>query len=170
MKQKLFSIYNLNYTILRYGSLYGKRANDFNFIHTAIKEALLYKKIVREGNGNEIRDYIHVNDAATASVDILNEKYNNSYILISGSQSIKVKDLLKMINEILDNQIDINYTDKILDDHYEITPYSFRPRLAKNYLVKEYHDLGQGILNCIYDLYKELNNKDENKLKINLPD
>ena len=90
--------------------------------------------------------------------------------MISGSQSIKVKDLLKMINEILDNQIDINYTDKILGDHYEITPYSFRPRLAKNYLMKEYHDLGQGILNCIYDLYKELNNKGENKLKINLPD
>ena len=168
--ENYFDIYNLDYTIIRYGSLYGKRANDFNFVHAAIKEALINRKIIREGNGNEIRDYIHVKDAAIASVDILKEKYNNSYILISGSQSIKVKDLLKMINEILDNQIDINYTDKKLDDHYEITPYSFRPRLAKKYLVKEYHDLGQGILNCIYDLYKELDNKGENKLKINLTD
>ena len=55
--------FNLNFTILRYGSLYGSRANDFNFIRNSIRQALLEGIIVRNGNGEEIRDYINIVDA-----------------------------------------------------------------------------------------------------------
>ena len=149
-------IYDLNFTILRYGALYGRRANDFNFIGNVIRQALVNKKIVRNGNGEEIRDYIHVKDAAVASVDILEEKYNDSYIMISGNQTVKVKDILNMINEMLNGTIKIEYVNPGNEDHYEITPYTFRPRLAKKILLKEYHELGQGILDCIYDTYKKI--------------
>ena len=56
--------FDLDYTILRYGSLYGPRANEFNFISNALSQALNNKKIVRRGNGDEVREYIHVKDAA----------------------------------------------------------------------------------------------------------
>ena len=71
--------YNLKYTILRYGSLYGPRANKFNFIYNAINQALVENKITRKGDGSEIRDYIHVIDAAILSVEILNSKFENEY-------------------------------------------------------------------------------------------
>ena len=170
--ENYFKEYGLNYTILRYGSLYGRRANKFNFINNAITQALLEGKVDRKGDGSEIRDYIHAKDAAQASVEILKDDYNNSHIMISGTQTIRVKKLLMMINEIMGNQIQINYTkEKHYEGHYQLTPYSFRPRVAEKYLLKTNYDLGQGLLDTIYDIYKELYKKDPGSaVKINLPD
>ncbi|SVC99086.1 uncharacterized protein METZ01_LOCUS351940, partial [marine metagenome] len=98
-------IYKLDFTVLRFGALYGRRANNFNFIGNAVRQALLTKKIFREGTGEGIRDYIHVKDAAIASAMAMREKYLNSYIMVSGNQTVRVKDILDMINEILNNEI-----------------------------------------------------------------
>jgi UDP-glucose 4-epimerase len=148
--------YRLNFTVLRYGSLYGTRANAFNFIHNIVRQALIEKRIQRKGDGNEIREYINVVDAARSSVDILTEEFINSYVIITGMQTMKVRDLLAMIKEILGNEITIEYLNEPLEDHYEITPYAFRPRVAKKYIPPYYHDLGEGILECIHDVYHEL--------------
>lgn len=162
--ENYFEEFNLNYTILRYGSLYGRRANSFNFIRKAITQALLEKKINRKGDGNEVRDYIHVKDAAKASVKVLNEEFINSHIMIKGIQTLKVKELLSMINEIFGNNIEINYSkEKHYEGHYQLTPYSFRPRVAEKYLLNKYHDFGQGLLDTIYDVYKELYKNDPDK-------
>ena len=92
--------------------------------------------------------------------------------MIKGTQTIKVKELLMMINEIMGNQIQTNYTkEKHYEGHYQLTPYSFRPRVAKKYFLNTYHDLGQGLLDTIYDVYKDLYEKDpESVVKINIPD
>lgn len=163
-------VYNLDYTILRYGSLYGRRANDFNFIHNAIKQALLEGKIVRKGDGNDIRDYINVTDAAQVSVDILTDKYKNSHVMISGTQTMKTKEILGMIREMFQNEIEIQFTEGKYEGHYEITPYSFKPRLAKRYTLLNYVDLGQGILDCIYNQYKEYSNSSKDiKIDFEIP-
>ena len=54
--------YPIKFVILRFGSLYGSRSNDFNPIGNFIIQAIKYKKIVRFSDGKEIRNYIHVND------------------------------------------------------------------------------------------------------------
>ena len=69
--------YGLDFTVLRYGSLYGKRANHFNFIHNSIKQALIEGKITRKGDGTEKRAYINIIDAAKATVKALDEEYKN---------------------------------------------------------------------------------------------
>jgi UDP-glucose 4-epimerase len=148
--------YNLDFTILRYGSLYGTRANEFNFIKNAITSALVNGKIERQGDGQEIRDYINVIDAATCSVDILADEYRNKYIMVTGPQTMRVSELLEMINEMLRNQISIEYFGEPKEGHYKITPYTFKPEVALKIIPKEYHDLGQGILECIYNNYEEL--------------
>ena len=149
-------VYDLDFTILRFGSLYGRRANDFNYIYSAIKQAFTEGKIVRKGDGREIRDYVNVLDAARASVKILDEEYKNSYVMVTGVQTMKVADILSMIKEMLNNSIDIIYTAEEIEGHYEITPYSFKPRLAKKLILDYHYDLGQGILDCVYDTYKQL--------------
>jgi len=151
--------YKLDFTILRYGSLYGPRANDFNFIRNCIRQALLEGAITRKGDGEEIRDYINIIDAAKATVEALGEEYKNSYLMITGSQTMKVKELLSMIKEIMNDKIDINYTNESFEGHYKITPYSFKPKVALKITPKDYHDLGQGILDSIYEIYQELVDK-----------
>ena len=150
-------VYDLPYTILRYGSLYGPRADDRNFIFKTIKQALTEKKIVREGDGEEIREYIHVYDAAKSSVEILSDEFINQHVIITGNQQMKVKDLMLMIREMLDNKIKIEYIPATTNNHYEITPYTFAPKLAKRIVSKTYLDLGQGILKSIQSIYMEIN-------------
>jgi len=152
--------YGLSYTILRYGSLYGPRANEHNWIRRILEEALTHKRVTRFGDGEEIREYIHVEDAAQLSVEILSKDYENEYVTLSGHQQMKIKDLLIMVKEILNNEIDIVY--KNIDSkecpsdpklHYEMTPYSFKPRIAKKIIARHYMDLGQGILSTLNNLY-----------------
>lgn len=150
-------VFGLPYTILRYGSLYGPRADDRNYIHQIIKQAIVDGKIVREGDGEEIREYINVYDAAKGSVEILGDEFANQCVIIAGDQRMKVKDLLIMIKEMLDNKIKVEFLPSKAGNHYEITPYTFAPRVAKRIVSKTYLDLGQGILNCIQDIYKEVN-------------
>ncbi len=158
--------FGVPFTILRYGSLYGNRANSFNFIYTIIQQAIEEGRIVREGNGEEIRDYIHVIDAARCSVDVLDDDFANQYVMITGTQSTKVKDLLRMVQEIFQNKIEIIYTYNKQQAHYEITPYSFRPKVAKKLVSNYYHDLGQGILDVIYEVYSKLSKGREDLLPV----
>jgi len=116
-------LFGLPYTIVRYGSLYGNRADERNSIYRLIKESLITKKIEYHGSGEEIREYIHVEDAANASVEILSPIYENQHIILTGNQTIKYKDLLNMINEMLGGEIDIIYNNSKLETHYQVTPY-----------------------------------------------
>lgn len=148
-------LYGLDFTILRYGSLYGPRSGESNFFYKIIQQCIEEKKIVRKGDGEEIRDYINVLDAARCSVDVLTEDFKNQHVIISGTQSTKVKDLLSMIKEIFKNEIKIEYIPDDTNHHYAITPYSFKPKMAKKLVSNYYHDLGQGILDMVYDIYQK---------------
>ncbi len=148
-------VYNLDFTILRYGSLYGPRANESNWIYKVIKQALNERKIIRHGDGEELREYIHVLDAARLSVDILSEEYKNQYVVISGHQQMKIKDLMIMIKEILNNKIELEFLPVDSNEHYEITPYVFCPKIAKKIQSNNFIDLGQGMLDLITQIYHE---------------
>jgi len=155
--------FDLDYTILRYGSLYGPRANEFNFISKILIQALKNKKIVRRGDGKEIREYIHVKNAAQLSVDALDDKFKNKHLIITGNQQIKVKDLLMMIKEIFRGEIEIEFGREDELHHYEITPYNYKPQVAKKITPDTYYDLGQGLINQIYDLEMTLDKENGSK-------
>jgi len=147
--------YAIPYTILRYGSLYGPRANKTNPIYRLLKNILLENKISYWGNGEEIREYIHVDDAARCSIEILGKNFVNQHVIITGHHPIKSKELLTMINEILGNKLSIEFQNAKPDTHYQVTPYSFNPRIGRKYISSYYLDMGQGLLQCIEELHKE---------------
>lgn len=148
-------IYGLPYTILRYGSLYGSRANKNNFLHKIITQAFTENKITREGDGEEIREYMHILDAAKCSIEILAPEFKNQYVMIAGHTQMKMKDVLLMIREILGNKVAIEYRPAKDNAHYEITPYAFAPELAKRIVNRTYIDFGQGLLKYIQQIYQE---------------
>jgi len=154
--------FGLNYTVLRYGSLYGPRANYFNSITNMLIQASKEKKIIRRGDGEEIREYIHVIDASELSVKALENEFKNSHLIITGNQKIKVKDLLTMIKEIFHGEIEICFEDEDELHHYEITPYSFKPQIAKKMSSLNHYDLGQGLLDLLYDINQDLEIKNQN--------
>lgn len=148
-------IYGLNYTILRYGSLYGPRADSNNGMLKIINKAVNDKKLLYEGHKDTIREYIHVVDAAEATVSILKKEFENQTVTLTGQQSIKVSDLLNMIGEILGiPEKKIKITNKHQIGHYIRTPYAQRTKFTKKLVPNQYIDIGEGILQIINELKK----------------
>ena len=148
-------VFDLPYTILRYGSLYGPRADERNYIHKILKQAITEGKITSFGKGEDLREYIHVEDAARCSVEILSKEFENQYVILTGNQPMRRKDLLIMIKEMLGNKIELEFLPTEPNLHYEITPYTFNPKIAKKFVSNYYLDLGQGLLQCLEDVYKK---------------
>ena len=147
---------NLNYMILRFGSLYGTRSNMNNSIYNMIFNAMNYDKISRDGDGNEIREYIHVKDAVQICYDLIQKKFTSEYYMITGKQSLKIIDTLKIIQEILQKKINITFN-KNKSHHYEVTPFSYENQVAKKVTPDSYIDLGQGILEVIHEINSKKN-------------
>jgi len=111
--------YGLEYTVLRYGSLYGPRADMENGVYRMLYLALKEKQVKDfSGGPDDERKYIHVQDAARLSVKILEDEYKNHNLILTGKKSMKVKDLFKLVNQIVGRDISISYNppDPIL--HY----------------------------------------------------
>ncbi len=155
--EEFFRQHGLNFTILRFGSLYGPRSDYNNAIYRFIESAIKEKKINYWGKPDALRDYVHVYDAAQVCADIMVDRFQNENIVISGTQTFQVEDVLMMIAEILGEKLDIRFDDKADSGHYEKTPYSFTPRLAKKYLPSTQIDFGQGLLEMIELIYEKHN-------------
>ena len=142
--------YGLNYSILRYGSLYGPRSDERNGIFKFIKSAINNKKMIFNGKETSLREFIHVHDAALLSTQILENKFKNKKITITGQTSLTIKELLNLIKEILkDSKIKIVFNTKNHSSHYEVTPYIYRSDYSKKMYPELSIDLGEGIVKMI---------------------
>lgn len=155
-------LHGLDYTILRYGTVYGPRADDHNSIRRYLRMALFDRCIKARANGNEIREYIHVRDAAVSSVKILCEEFRNEHVVLTGLHATKFVDMLVMIREIVGQDVQIQIGPPDPDDpkagasgHFCITPYCYRPRTAKKLVNNPYFDMGQGLVECIEQICAE---------------
>jgi len=149
-------IYGLDYTILRYGSLYGPRADHTNGLYRIIKSALENGKVSYEGDIDAMREYIHVEDAARVSVDVIKDDFINQSIVLTGQEPMRVEDMLKMLAEILGiSQDSIEFIKGDHTGHYIRTPYAYQPKLGKKYIPPIHVDLGQGLLQMINELQGE---------------
>jgi UDP-glucose 4-epimerase len=147
--------YGLDFTILRYGSLYGPRSDQSNGLYRVIKNALNEGKITYKGSSEAMREYIHVDDAAKASVVALGESFKNESVILTGQRSMKVVDVLKMVAEILNFPSEIDFVDSEYVGHYIRSPYAYQPKLGRTYTPPLYVDLGQGILQLIEEIQHE---------------
>ena len=151
--------YGIEYTILRYGSLYGPRAQDWNGLKSFIVQAVKDRRIVYPGNGEERREYIHVKDAANLSVRALEGEFANQCLTLTGTQILSTKEVMKMIQEIIGQDIDINFS--MVDPdfstyHYSLTPYRYNPKRGMKIVPTVFIDLGQGILDMVEEAESQL--------------
>jgi len=152
-------IYGLDYTILRYGSLYGPRADESNGLYRIVKSALESGVVKYEGDIEAMREYIHVEDAARASVDALKDEFCNENVVLTGQEPMRVIDMMKMLAEILNLPAEsIEFVNDHYVGHYVRTPYAYQPKLGRKYIPPMHVDLGQGLLHMINELSKEIDN------------
>jgi len=152
--------YGIDFTFLRYGSLYGPRAQDWNGLRRYIKQVLLDGKLEYWGTGKERREYIHVRDAAKLSVNMLDNDYKNRAITVTGHQVLNSEELIDLIFEIAgkDKNIELMESDE-RRGHYIMTPYRYTPKQAQKIVPDEFTDIGEGVLEVVEEIYKEILDK-----------
>ena len=145
--------FNLDYIHVRYGSLYGPRAQEWNGLKKYISEIIKNKQIDFSGNGEEKREYIHVKDAAIMTASLLESDEKNIAVNITGHQVISTLDLFKLIFEVLQLEEKINLSkESNVVSHYKISPYSFQPKESKKLVPKKFIDIGQGVSEIIHEI------------------
>ena len=150
--EEFHRVFGLDYTILRYGSLYGPRANESNGLFRIVSRALQSGVLRYEGSPDALREYIHVEDAARASTTALGEEFRNQSVVLTGQEPMRVLDLMHMLAEILDLKDAVQFVKCDQPGHYVRTPYAYQPQLGRKYTPPLHVDLGQGLLQLIEDV------------------
>ena len=150
--------FGLAYTVLRYGSVYGPRAQKWNGLRKIVQKMLRDDLVSLRGNGKERREYVHVLDAARMSVDILDETYRNKTVMLTGQQALSAEGLVAIIQEITGLKRSVNFVGlEEGSDHYGMTPYRHMPDLGTRLVPQNHIDIGSGILELVQELYQEGN-------------
>jgi len=147
----------IEYTLLRYGSLYGPRAQKWNGLQKYVEQVVRNKVLEYTGTGKERREYIHVSDAAKLTVDILEKRYANQAITVTGQQVLNSDELFDLIFEIagVERKVLFNKKDHN-NDHYVMTPYRYVPKGAKKVVPEEFVDLGQGVFDIVCEIHRQM--------------
>jgi UDP-glucose 4-epimerase len=152
--------FGLDFTVLRFGSLYGPRADQSNGLYRLLRQALDSRRIDYFGTGEEVREYIHVQDAAAMSVDVLAGEFANQYIHLAGRERMTSRDVMTMIQEILGGDIAVKFNASSQTGHYLQTPYNYTPKLGRRLMRNTYIDLGLGMVDCLAHMDDTLQTED----------
>jgi len=153
--------FGLEYTTIRYGSLYGREPNHWNFIYGVCKSLLTTGEFTYSSSPDAVREYIHINDAARETVRIAGDPgLANKAVLITGHQRLKMSEFFDMVTEILGGTAKIQYAQANHNPHYVITPYSFNIDVPVRVNLSTYVDISEGILDCLREVQKELDQND----------
>ena len=102
-------LYDLDYTILRYGVAMGPGASDETVISKFIRRALEGKPLQILGTGEVSRNFLYVTDHARANVMALDDAARNQIINIEGSEKVTVNRVARSAAMLADNDVEIQY-------------------------------------------------------------
>ena len=99
----IYAMYEgLNIASLRYSIVYGEREWYGRVLTIFLKRALEGKKLVIFGEGNNIRDFIHVEDVADVNLLLTEKEWHGHLILnVSTGIAISIKELATLVQKII---------------------------------------------------------------------
>lgn len=138
--KNFFTLYGLQYTILRYGTVYGPRSRMVDVISRFVETAFYQNKIFIYGTGNQKRNFIFVEDLAEASTKILKKIGENKTYIIADSRTTSIKELADIIRRKFDNKPKIirlpvrsrvdDYSGKISGVNQTIKELNWKPKYS----------------------------------------
>ena len=143
-------LFGQNFTILRYSTAYGPRSREVDAVSIFVERALKNLDIVIFGDGQQKRNYLHVEDLAKGSMMALKQKTKNKIITLASKNNIKMFDLARTIVRLTksNSKIRFNKKNKRFDDFTSNYSYknnkesiiNWKPKYSFDALVKEMVD------------------------------
>tara|TARA_B110000014_G_C20080272_1_gene564385 strand:- start:524 stop:1414 length:891 start_codon:yes stop_codon:yes gene_type:complete len=152
-------MHGLNYTILQLGSVYGPAAKQTNLISRLIKEALTTDQFQHSGSGVEERQYIFVKDVVNALINVANRQYKNKKVILLGSESVRISQLMEMISSQFEKDIYKIFKKDGYGIHYKSSPFQTDPKGAIYYKLESPTPLKDGLRETIKFIQEELSNQ-----------
>lgn len=104
--------YGMDYRIVRIANPYGpyQRVDGLQgIVSTFIYRALQGENLVVYGDGVAVRDYIYIEDAVTALVNVMNDNTCYKLYNIGSGKGITINQLILLIQKILDLSVFVRY-------------------------------------------------------------
>lgn len=146
--------YGLDYTILRYGNVYGPRqdpAGEAGVVAIFTGQMLKNKPVTIFGDGEQVRDYVFVKDCAQANFDVLENGSGRVYNL-GCSVPTTVNQIFQGLKEITQYPLEANYGPARPGETYKIYLSSERARQELGWSPK--HTLIEGLRQTV-DYFRE---------------
>ena len=145
---------NLNFSILRFSNVYGPKQWKSGIIPSIVNSIIKENILTINGDGEQTRDFIYIDDAVLASIMVLKDK--KSILYNAGSkEEISINSLIKKIEKVLNKKAKTEY---ILGKKEEIERSCLDiSKIKKEIKWKPKMDIEKGLKKTI-DSIKEENN------------
>lgn len=105
------SLYNVNYTVMRYGIPFGERARPETVTPIFINKILNNEEITIHGDGSQARQFIYVRDLAEGNTACLQPTAENEIFNINGREKISVLKIVRTLEEILNKKAKLKFVE-----------------------------------------------------------
>ena len=102
-------LYDVHYTIMRYGIPYGERARPETVTPIFIRKLLQDEEITIDGDGSQTRQFIYVKDLAKGNAACINPAAENQIININGKEAISVLQIVRTLEKILNKKANLKF-------------------------------------------------------------
>lgn len=109
-------LYDLEFSILRYGIPYGPRGREGTVLTNFISRALRGEPLVIQGDGSQERNFIFVEDLASGNAAALKPEARNQIFNLDGPRPVTIKELAETVAEVIGG-VDIEYRQARPGDH-----------------------------------------------------
>jgi UDP-glucose 4-epimerase len=103
-------LYDIDYTILRFGIPYGPRAREAAVIPAFVGKALRGEPLTLAGDGSQSRRFVYVEDLAEGVAVSLADVATNRVYNLASDESVTIRQIAENVKEIL-GDVDIVYTE-----------------------------------------------------------
>ena len=100
-------LYDLRFTILRYGIPYGPRMRDALVIAKFVQRALAGQPLTIAGDGLQVRNFVYVEDLARAHVLALGDAAQNEVLALDGSVPVTIREIAETVVELVGTPVRI---------------------------------------------------------------
>jgi UDP-glucose 4-epimerase len=103
------TLYNVNFTVMRYGIPFGERAREATVTPIFINKIVNSEDITIHGDGSQTRQFIYVRDLAEGNAACLKSKAENEIFNINGREIVKVIDIVRTLEEIIGKKAKVTF-------------------------------------------------------------
>ena len=103
-------LYQVPFTVLRYGIPYGPRMREELLIPVFLKKALGGQPLTVSGKGDQYRNFVYVRDMAEAHILAMKDAAANQTYNLEGRRKVTVLEVAEGIKKLLGDQVKIEFT------------------------------------------------------------